>query len=61
MDYNFQFNVIWQNWRLFLMGIWLTIQITSIATGAGTDYRYGYGRFAVAENPRYQRCHPGLY
>jgi polar amino acid transport system permease protein len=35
MDYQFQFNVIWQNWRLFLEGIKLTIQITSIATGLG--------------------------
>ena len=35
MGYQFQFNVIWQNWDLFLKGIWLTIQITSIATGLG--------------------------
>jgi polar amino acid transport system permease protein len=35
MDYQFQFNVIWQNWHLFLEGIKLTIQITSIATGLG--------------------------
>jgi polar amino acid transport system permease protein len=35
MDYDFQFNVIWQNWRLFLSGVWLTIQITSVATGLG--------------------------
>jgi len=35
MDYIFQFNVIWQNWELFLQGVWLTIQITSIATALG--------------------------
>ncbi|HSQ26012.1 MAG TPA: amino acid ABC transporter permease [Anaerolineales bacterium] len=35
MDYIFQFNVIWQNWRLFLEGVLLTIQITSIATALG--------------------------
>jgi polar amino acid transport system permease protein len=35
MDYEFQFNVIWQNWRLFLLGVWLTIQITSVATVLG--------------------------
>ena len=35
MGYQFQFNVIWQNWPLFLEGIKLTIVITSIATGLG--------------------------
>ncbi|HEX7972984.1 MAG TPA: amino acid ABC transporter permease [Anaerolineales bacterium] len=35
MGYQFQFNVIWQNWPLFLEGIKLTIIITSIATGLG--------------------------
>jgi polar amino acid transport system permease protein len=35
MDYIFQFNVIWQNWRLFAQGVWLTIQITSIAMVLG--------------------------
>ncbi len=35
MDYQFQWNVIWQNWRLFLTGIWLTIQITAVATVLG--------------------------
>ncbi len=35
MDYIFQFNVIWQNWELFLQGVWLTIQITSVATALG--------------------------
>jgi polar amino acid transport system permease protein len=35
MDYEFQFNVIWQNWRLFVLGAWLTIQITSLATALG--------------------------
>ena len=35
MDYQFQFNVIWQNWDLFLKGVWLTIRITSIATVLG--------------------------
>jgi polar amino acid transport system permease protein len=35
MDYQFQFNVIWQNLDLFLLGAWLTIQITFVATGLG--------------------------
>jgi len=35
MDYQFQWNVIWQNWRLFLEGMWLTIQITAVATVLG--------------------------
>ena len=35
MDYQFQWNVIWQNWRLFVEGIWLTIQITAVATVLG--------------------------
>jgi polar amino acid transport system permease protein len=35
MDYQFQFNVIWQNWDLFLKGVWLTIRITSVATALG--------------------------
>jgi polar amino acid transport system permease protein len=35
MDYQFQFNVIWQNWGVFLEGVWLTIQITSVATALG--------------------------
>jgi polar amino acid transport system permease protein len=35
MDYQFQFSVIWQNWRVFLEGVWLTIQITSVATALG--------------------------
>lgn len=35
MDYQFQWNVIWQNWRLFAEGIWLTIQISAIATVLG--------------------------
>ncbi|MFN8598333.1 MAG: amino acid ABC transporter permease [Anaerolineae bacterium] len=35
MGYQFQFNVIWQNWRVFLEGAWLTIVIASVATGLG--------------------------
>lgn len=35
MDYIFQFNVIWQNWRLFLDGVILTIQITATGTALG--------------------------
>ncbi len=35
MDYIFQFNVIWQNWRLFLEGVLLTIQITATGTALG--------------------------
>lgn len=35
MDYQFQWNVIWQNWDLFLEGILLTIQITAVATVFG--------------------------
>jgi len=35
MGYQFQWNVIWQYWHLFLKGMVLTIQITSIATGLG--------------------------
>lgn len=35
MGYEFQFSVIWQNWDLFLLGAWLTIQIASIATVLG--------------------------
>jgi polar amino acid transport system permease protein len=35
MDYQFQFNVIWQNWNQFLLGAWMTIQISFIATGLG--------------------------
>ncbi|HRE25168.1 MAG TPA: amino acid ABC transporter permease, partial [Anaerolineales bacterium] len=35
MDYDFQFNVIWQNWDLFLWGAWLTIQIAMLATALG--------------------------
>ena len=35
MDYIFQFNVIWQNWRLFLDGVLLTIQITATGTALG--------------------------
>lgn len=35
MDYNFQFNVIWRNWDLFLTGIWLTIRICLVSTSIG--------------------------
>lgn len=35
MGYQFQFNVIWQNWRVFLEGAWLTIQISLVATALG--------------------------
>lgn len=35
MGYQFQFNVIWQHWPLFLEGVLLTIQITAIATALG--------------------------
>lgn len=35
MDYNFQFNVIWRNWDLFLNGMWLTIKIAGISTFIG--------------------------
>ncbi len=35
MDYDFQFNVIWQNLDLFLWGAWLTIQIAMLATALG--------------------------
>ncbi len=35
MDYQFQWNVIWQNWELFLQGMLLTIQITAVATVFG--------------------------
>ena len=35
MGYDFQFNVIWQNWDLFLWGAWLTIQIAMSATALG--------------------------
>ena len=35
MDYQFQWNVIWQNWRLFLAGVLLTIQIAFTATALG--------------------------
>ncbi len=35
MGYEFQFNVIWQNWDLFLFGAWLTVQIASVSTGLG--------------------------
>ncbi|HEX9030059.1 MAG TPA: amino acid ABC transporter permease [Anaerolineales bacterium] len=35
MGYQFQFNVLWQNWPLFLEGIKLTIEITALATVLG--------------------------
>lgn len=35
MDYQFQWSVIWQNWRLFLEGVVLTIEITAVATVLG--------------------------
>jgi polar amino acid transport system permease protein len=35
MDYHFQWNVIWQNWELFLEGMILTIKITAVATVLG--------------------------
>ena len=35
MGYQFQFNVIWQNRRVFLEGAWLTIQISLVATALG--------------------------
>ncbi len=35
MGYQFQWNVIWQYWYLFLEGIFLTIQISSVATAMG--------------------------
>ncbi len=35
MGYQFQWNVIWQNWQLLVQGIILTIQITAVATVFG--------------------------
>jgi polar amino acid transport system permease protein len=35
MGYQFQFNVIWRNWDLFLNGMWLTIQIAGLSTFIG--------------------------
>jgi polar amino acid transport system permease protein len=35
MDYQFQFNVIWQNWDLLMYGVWLTIRISFISTALG--------------------------
>ena len=35
MGYQFQWNVIWQNWDLWVQGILLTIQITAVATVFG--------------------------
>jgi polar amino acid transport system permease protein len=35
MDYRFQFQVIWQNWDLLLEGIWLTLQLSVVATVLG--------------------------
>ena len=35
MGYQFQWNVIWQNWQLLVQGMILTIQITAVATVFG--------------------------
>jgi polar amino acid transport system permease protein len=35
MDYRFQFQVIWQNWGLLLEGVWLTLQLSVLATLLG--------------------------
>lgn len=35
MGYQFQWNVIWQNWQLFVEGMILTVQITAVATVFG--------------------------
>lgn len=51
MDYIFQFNVIWQNWELFLQGVWLTIQITSIATALGLVIGMIMAGLQLVKNP----------
>ncbi len=35
MDYQLQFNVIWNNWDLLLYGMWLTVRISLMATVLG--------------------------
>ncbi|NER79476.1 MAG: amino acid ABC transporter permease [Leptolyngbya sp. SIO1D8] len=35
MDYRFQFQVIWQNWGLLVMGVWLTLKLSALATILG--------------------------
>jgi len=51
MDYIFQFNVIWQNWPLFLKGVWLTIQIASIATALGLVIGMVMAGLQLVKNP----------
>ena len=51
MDYIFQFNVIWQNWLLFLKGALLTIQIASIATGLGLVIGMVMAGLQLMKNP----------
>ncbi|MGB3613230.1 MAG: hypothetical protein WBA10_05495 [Elainellaceae cyanobacterium] len=35
MPYRFQFQVIWKNWDLLLNGVWLTLQLSTIAVLLG--------------------------
>ncbi|MGD1861147.1 MAG: amino acid ABC transporter permease [Leptolyngbyaceae cyanobacterium] len=35
MSYRFQFQVIWDNWPLLLEGVWLTLQLSVVATALG--------------------------
>lgn len=35
MNYRFQFQVIWDNWDLFLNGVWLTLRLSTLATLIG--------------------------
>ncbi len=35
MAYRFQFQVIWNNWDLLLSGVWLTLQLSTLAVLLG--------------------------
>ncbi|MGF1523946.1 MAG: amino acid ABC transporter permease [Leptolyngbyaceae cyanobacterium] len=51
MNYRFQFQVIWDNWDLLLNGVWLTLQLSTLATLLGLAVGIVGALCRIAKNP----------
>ena len=51
MPYRFQFQVIWDNWDLLLSGVWLTLQLSALATLLGLIVGVIGALCRIAKNP----------
>ncbi|MEL6383336.1 MAG: amino acid ABC transporter permease [Cyanobacteria bacterium J06626_18] len=51
MNYRFQFQVIWDNWDLLLNGVWLTLQLSALATLLGLAVGIVGASCRVAKHP----------